>query len=346
MRKLLASFMAAATLTTNVVIADACTRFAYKGGSDAYYVGRSMDWMEDPGSDLWAFPVGMTRDGGVGQGSIEWTSRHSSVIASMYGLASVDGINDAGLAGNTLYLAESDYGDAKATGKPLLSIGAWLQYALDNYSTVNEAVEALSKEPFAIVAPVLPNGHAAHGHLALSDRTGDNAVFEYIDGQLHVHHGKAFNVMTNSPTFDQQLAIATYWDTVGGINFLPGAIRASDRFARTNWFVNSAPVSASEDQANATAMSLIRAISVPLGIADPNLPNIAATRWRTVSDMNTGRYFFDSVSNPSVFWVDLDKLKLTAGSPVLKLDLHAQPLRSGEVSAEFKPSEPFKFLAP
>ena len=38
--------------------------------------------------------------------------------------------------------------------------------------------------------------------------------------------------MTNSPSYDQQLAINTYWKDVGGLKFLPGTSRAADRFAR------------------------------------------------------------------------------------------------------------------
>ena len=51
---------------------------------------------------------------------------------------------EKGLAANLLYLAESDYGKP-TQGKPLLSIAAWAQYALDNYATVAEAVVALAR---------------------------------------------------------------------------------------------------------------------------------------------------------------------------------------------------------
>jgi choloylglycine hydrolase len=326
-------------------VADACTRIVYNGKNGAYYVGRSMDWAEETGTDLWAFPAGMARDGGVGEGSISWTSKYGSVISGFYNVASVDGMNDAGLAGNVLYLAESDYGDAKASGKALISVGAWLQYVLDNYATVAEAVDALSKEPFAIVAPILPNGAAATGHLSLADKTGDSAIIEYIGGQLTIHHSPKYTVMTNSPPFDQQLAISTYWDNVGGTNFLPGATRAADRFARMNWMLNAVPPGADQNLANASVMSLMRAISVPLGIKDPKLPNIAPTRWRTIADLNGRRYIYESVHNPAVFWVDLNKLNLKQGAPVLKLDLQTDPMRSGEVSSGFKPAEAFRFLA-
>ena len=150
-------------------------------------------------------------------------------------------MNDAGLVANALYLVESDYGDAKASGKPLISIGAWAQYALDTYATVAEAVDALGKEPFAIVAPELPNGRKAGGHLALADASGDSAIFEYIGGKLVIHHDRKYTVMTNSPAFDQQLAINTYWKGVNGLNFQPGTIGSADRFVRMSWSLRRGP---------------------------------------------------------------------------------------------------------
>lgn len=344
MRKLMFAFAALATAALASPIADACTRILYKGG-DAYFVGRSMDWMEETGTDLWAFPSGMRRDGGVGEGSITWTSKYASVVAGFYNVSTVDGMNEAGLAANVLYLTEAIYPDAKASGKPLLSIGGWGQYVLDNFATVREAVDALSGEPFAIVAPVLPNGAAATAHLSIADKSGDSAIVEYIDGKLRIHHSSAYTVMTNSPSFDQQLAISAYWNTVGG-NFLPGTGRASDRFARMNWLLNTVPPARDEKTSIATVMSLTRANSVPLGIQDPKHPDIASTRWRVAADLKAKRYFFDSVHTPSVFWVDLDKLDLEPGAKALKLDLQGTPMLSGEVSKAFQPAEPFKFLAP
>jgi len=46
-----------------------------------------------------------------------------------------------------------------------------------------------------------------------------------------------------------------------------------------------------------------------------------------------------------VFWVDLDNLDFSQGSDVVKLDLGVDTERvlSGEVSAAFKPAEPFAF---
>jgi len=325
--------------------ANACTRILYETGQNSFIVGRSMDWYDDTGTDLWAFPRGMVRDGGVGPNSIKWTSKYGSVVSDIYDLASGDGMNDAGLVANILYLTEADYGDAKASGKPLLSIGAWAQYILDNYGTVAEAVAGLKKEPFAIIAPSLPGGKAAGGHIAIADASGDSAIFEYINGKLVIHHDRNYTVMTNSPPFDEQLAINTYWKNVGGLKFLPGTHSAADRFARVSWNLNATPKVKDEKLAVPTVFSMMRNISVPLGIADPEKPNIAATLWRSVADTKSRRYYFESSFSPSVFWVDIGKLNLAQGAKPSKLDLSGNPVLAGEVSDKFVTTEPFKFLA-
>lgn len=324
--------------------ANACTRIMYETGDGGFIVGRTMDWYDDLGSDLWAFPRGMSRDGGTGSKAIQWTSKYGSVVVDAYDVAATDGMNEAGLVANVLYLAEADYGDANASNKRQLSVGAWLQYILDNFGSVSETVNALRKEPFIVVAPTLPGGKAASAHVSLSDPTGDSAIFEYVNGELIIHHDPSYTVMTNSPTFDQQLAINTYWDEVGGLKMLPGTHRAADRFARVSWNLNATPKVDDPELAVATVFSLVRGISVPIGISDPEKPNIASTLWRTVADTKAKRYFFESALSPSIFWVDLNKLNLTEGSTPRKLSLKGNPLLAGEVSASFKPTQPFKFL--
>ncbi|MFM8892676.1 MAG: linear amide C-N hydrolase, partial [Planctomycetia bacterium] len=195
--------------------ATACTRGMRSFADGAVIVARSMDWEEDPGSEIWVFPRGMQRQGNAGPASAAWTSRYGSVGVSFYGVATVDGMNEMGLVANVLYLAESDYGTSVA-GRPNMSIGGWAQYVLDHYATVVEAVAALEKEPVTIVAPVLPNGRPGVGHLAISDPSGDSAIFEYVGGHLKIHHGRGYTVMTNSPPFDEQLALNAYWSRIGG----------------------------------------------------------------------------------------------------------------------------------
>ncbi|WP_018698208.1 linear amide C-N hydrolase [Amorphus coralli] len=324
-----------------------CTRIFYETGTGTYITGRSMDWSDvSMATDLWAFPRGLERNGGTGAETVRWTSIYGSVVLAIYEMATSDGLNEAGLAGNLLYLAESDFGDAAERGKPTISVGAWLQYILDSFATVAEAVAVLREDPFTVVSADAPNGKAATVHLALSDASGDSAILEFVGGALQIHHDRAYRVMTNSPVYDQQLAINTYWDLIGGQHFLPGTIGAADRFARASYNLKSTPKFSDRRAALAAVFSQMRAISTPLGIEDPEKPNIASTLWRSVIDHDAKRYLVDSVINPAVLWVDLDAVDLSPGAPALKVHLNTPRDEGGNLAGQLQPAEPFEFLVP
>ena len=322
-----------------------CSRILYETGAGGYIVGRTMDW-SDTGIKVgfWVFPRGMPQNGAAGEAPIQWASKYGSVIISGYDAGTNEGMNEKGLVANMLYLAEAEYGDPAQTGKPTLSVGAWGQYFLDNFATVKEAVEAMKDDPFTLVSPLLPNGRPATLHLAISDPGGDSAILEYLGGKLIIHHSRDYKVMTNSPTFDQQLALNAYWDQIGGSKFLPGTINAADRFVRLSYNLKSSPKYADPKMAVASVFSQIRAISTPLGMVDPNKPNIAPTLWRSVLDTEAKVYYFETALMPAVMWVDLGKIDFQKGSGVRTIPIDTKTALSGDVSAKFAPAEAFKWM--
>jgi choloylglycine hydrolase len=346
-RFILAILATAATLATLSYSAHACTRAVYFGKRGQVVTGRTMDWMEDMQTNLWVFPRGMARDGGLGKGpnSLQWTSKYGSVVACVYRGATADGMNEKGLAANLLYLAESKY-PPTTDPRPAVVITAWAQYVLDNFATVDEAVAEIEKETFRVETVVVPNGSAGTVHLAISDPSGDSAIFEYIDGKLVIHHARQFQVMTNSPVFDAQLALNQYWEQIGGTVMLPGTNRAADRFARASFYINACKQSTDAREAVASVFSVMRNVSVPLGISTPSQPNIASTLWRTVSDHKNLVYYYESTSSPSLLWVDLSKLDFNAGTGSRKLTLVGNLELGGDQTVNIVPAEPFVFLAP
>ncbi|MCA1538089.1 linear amide C-N hydrolase [Bradyrhizobium sp. NBAIM03] len=336
----------AALLAIAPSIAPACTRLVYLGVNDQVITARSMDWKSDVETNLWIFPRGMARNGEVGPNSLKWVSKYGSVIASGYDISTTDGLNEAGLVANLLWLVESEYPKFEQR-KPGLTIAAWAQYVLDNFATVQEAVDMLEKEPFIIVTDNVPGEkRLATLHLSISDATGDSAIVEYIKGKQVIHHNRKYQVMTNSPIFDKQLALNAYWEQIGGTVFLPGTNRSSDRFARAEFYVNAIPKDENRNDALASVFSVIRNVSVPYGIATPNEPNISSTRWRTVADQQQKLYFFESVLTPNTFWVDLKKIDFSpATGKVRKLDLgpNEDHTFAGNATASFRDAEPFKF---
>lgn len=327
--------------------AQACTRFVYFGSEGRVITARSMDWKSDVATNLWIMPRGVERSGEAGPNSIRWTAKYGSVIASGYDISTTDGVNEAGLSANLLWLVESEYPKFEAGSKPGLTIAAWAQYALDNFATVAEAVEALRQEPFTIVSDAVPGeARLATLHLSLSDATGDSAIVEYIGGKQVIHHGRQYQVMTNSPIFDHQLALDAYWKQIGGTVMLPGTNRAADRFARASFYANAIPKFDDPNRAVASVFSVIRNVSVPFGLNTPEEPNISSTRWRTVVDHARKLYFFESALTPNTFWVDLKKIDFAAATGTRKLELGRDQdhVYAGDATEKFGVAKPFDFL--
>jgi len=339
--------LAAALTLFAALTLEACTRAVYLGPDGRILTGRSMDWKLPMTSNLWAFPRGMDRDGAAGERSASWTSRYGSLVLTGYDIATADGMNEAGLVVNLHWEVEATYPEDDGV-TPRISLSILPQYILDQYATVAEAVGDLSENPIQAAGgevPVGPPGRAATVHLSISDATGDSAIVEFVDGEMTIWHSRSYQVMTNEPTYDKQLAVLEYWDGVNPREFMPGTVRASDRFMRANFYINAVEQTADPRRAAAAVFSVIRQTSVPWGISISDQPNLSTTRWRVVADHKARRYYVESIISPSIFWVDLDDLDLSEGASVMKLDLGVDIERvlSGESSSAFETAIPFKF---
>ena len=86
-------------------------------------------------------------------------------------------------------------------------------------------------------------------------------IVEYVDGRPRVHHDRAFNVMTNSPPFQQQLEHQRRFAGFGGQEALPGTNDAADRFVRAAYYVERLPEPRSDREAVAEILSVVRSAS-------------------------------------------------------------------------------------
>lgn len=305
-----------------------------------------MDWHEPMHTKLWVLPAGQARQGmGQQADSLNWTSRYGSLGASSYDAAIADGLNEKGLSAHLLWLAESDYGNK--ANQPNLSVSMWAQYYLDNFATVSEAVEHTREHPFNVVTANIPGTNTeVTVHLALNDSTGDTAVFEFVGGKLQIHHSRDYCVMTNSPTFDKQLANIKLYDGFGGSKPLPGSTEADDRFVRTAYYLNRLQKPADERAAVAGIMSVLRNAAQPYSTPDPSRPNISPTLWRTVADHSHLLYFFEATNSPYLVWTDLHKFNLKIGEPTLMADVESNPDWYGDITSKFKPTDLFTWVLP
>ena len=329
-----------------VASSDACSRVLWNDNGHGVLVGRNMDWFENIESNIWFLPRKMERTGNTPVNPLEWTSKYGSVVITAYDAGTADGINEEGLAVHMLYLPETSVGE-RDEDVPGLSITMWPQYYLDNFATVAEAVGAMKDDPFQLrMATHEGSGKAATIHLAMDDATGDSAVLECIDGEIKIYHSREHTVMTNQPTFDKQLEDLRQYRGFGGDKRLPGTHEPGDRFARGAYYVEHLPEPESDREAVAALMSVMRNVSAPFGIADPERPNVSTTIWRTVTDLSNKVLYYDSVFSAQVFWIDVKEINFDADQPVRKLTVIDNFDLMGEVSDEAEEAEMFKFIGP
>ena len=322
---------------------DACTRAVYLGPNGTVITGRTMDWKSVIPTNLYIFPRGMHRSGADSGSTVHWTSKYGSLIASGFDMGTSEGINEKGLVVNLLYLPGTVYSTGDDT-RPVLGISVWAQYVLDNFETVAEAVQQLGREEFRIDAPAMPGGEKSTMHMAMSDPTGNSAILEYINGKLIIYQGKEYQVLTNAPAYNYQLVMNDYWQQIGGLKMLPGTNKAPDRFARASFYINAALKTDDPITSVQTVFSVMRNVSVPLGISTEESPEISSTRWRSVSDQKNMVYYFEATQSFGAFWVNLKKIDFSPSAPVKKLDMSSGQTYYGDALGSFAISQPVKFL--
>mgnify|MGYP000353815281 CR=1 FL=1 len=64
-----------------------------------------------------------------------------------------------------------------------------------------------------------------------------------------------------------------------------------------------------------------------------------------MGDHERKTYYFESVLNPAVLWVDLNKIDFSEGSGARTIPLPHDSRLAGEVSAEFKPADPIAWMS-
>lgn len=290
-----------------------CTRVLWNENSDLTVVGRSMDWpvSTEPKIVVWSKDV--ERNGGELEGqqvvdreqALLWKSKYASIGVSIYGLATIDGMNEKGLAAHGLYLKSTQLPDLDEN-KKTIHIGMWVQYVLDLAATVSEAIDLVK----AInVTMIEARGTKATIHLAIEDASGDSAIVEYVNGELVIHHNRDYVIMTNDPPYDQQLALLHKQDFSHPNKDLPlpGNVNPIDRFQRAAYYRALLPKTSNEREAVAGVLAIMRNVSVPFGAPYGEF-GIYDTEYRTVADLTNRRYFFELSTSPSVIWVDLQAL--------------------------------------
>jgi penicillin V acylase-like amidase (Ntn superfamily) len=293
---------------------DACTSFLLKHSSGPL-MAKNYDW--DVAAGLLVInPRGLSKTALVPDGSkpVRWTSRYGSVSFNQYGKEfPLGGMNEAGLAMEVLWLAETVYPDAG--DRPSIGTLQWVQYCLDSFRSVGDVVASASE--LAIGGPALV-------HFIACDETGNCAIIEFLDGKVVTRSERTLPLpaLTNH-TFNESLEYLNRTLGYGGEPITPEGTGSLARFARTAKGTHAARSAAGD-------LPVGDAFSVLSDVAQPD-----STQWSIVYDLQKTQVHFRSSGNTEIRTVNLSELDLDCTADPLMIDL--QVAGSGDMTSKLVP---------
>lgn len=342
MKKLLTRIFAAAALlvAAGTQYADACSRILYVGSDSLRIVGRSLDWKTPIPTNLYVYPRCIAKEGHSLPGAVKWVSKYGAIYAVGYDGGVTEGMNEKGLVVNGLFCKGTVYENDSTKNLPPMSLAMFPAWLLDNCANTAEAVALLEKHDFNISGASFDNGTTSTLHWGITDPTGASAVVEFDHGSIRIYTGQDITAMTNDPTFPSMNAINDYWQAKGGTHTLPGTVSSPDRFVRGYFFAHHVDPTSDPDLGFSIIRSILMNVSVPYTYTVGEA-NVSSTQWRSFANLRDLRYYFDVVTNPGAYYIDLSKCDLRPGASVMKLDTSKSSTFVGEANSHLFKSAPF-----
>lgn len=320
---------------------SACSRVVYHGEDSLYVVGRSLDWKTPIPTNLYVYPRGMKKSGSNQPGAIEWTSKYGAVYAVGYDGGITEGMNEKGLVVNGLFCKGTVYDNADTSSRPPMSMAMFVGWLLDMNATVAEVRAVMEEHDFSLSGATFDQGTVSQLHWGVTDATGASIIFEFDHGKVNVYEMGDYRAMTNDPAWPSMTSIIDYWEKKGGSNTLPGTVSSPDRCVRANYFAHHVKPVADADLGVAITRSILVPSCVPYTYEIETEPNVSSTQWRSFSDLRDLRYYFDIVTNPGYYYIDLGKCDLRPGARVMKLDTSRHTRIIGEANGYLEKSPGF-----
>lgn len=340
-KPILAAAAIAAAALAAPAISDACTRVVYHGKDSVFVVGRSLDWKTPIPTNLYVYPRGIKKVGSDKPGAVSWTSKYGAVYAVGYDGGITEGMNEKGLVINGLFCKGTVYTNDSTSNRPPMSLAMFVAWLIDMNETTDQVVDVLKKQDFSIGGGTFDNGTVSALHWGITDASGKTAIFEFKNGVIKIYDPGDIRAMSNDPEWPAMEAIINYWDKIGGKNMLPGTVSSPDRCVRANYFAHHVEEVADNPLAVAITRTILANSSVPYTYLIQGEPNVSSTQWRSYADLKDRRYYFEIVTNPGYYYIDLSKCDLRKGAHVMKLDTSKTTDLIGEANSHLFKSAPF-----
>ena len=277
-----------------------CTTFSRAGEGETLF-GRNYDF--EIGDGMVMVNAAGLRKRGYHDGGPAWSARYGSVTFNQWGREfPMDGMNDAGLVIALMWLDETVY---PRDERPALRVLEWIQYGLDNYSSVDQLLSNVEQTRIAGGTPL---------HYLIADASGDVATIEYLEGRLVVHRGATLPVpVLANDSYERSLSHLRQFSGFGGFRGVPNSSSSLDRFVRASSMMKSG------------APSVDRAFEILKSVAQPG-----GTRWSVVYDAARKEVSWVSDRTQQRRSIHVTDLALQCAAEARMLDIHAAV--SGDVT--------------
>lgn len=264
---------------------SACSAFFFTG--DHKILAKNFDWSSGQGyliknirgQEKFAY-------GFRGKNVSNWTSKFGSITFNQIGKEfPYGGMNEKGLVIEQLWLPNSEYQDNKNN---IISELEWIQYQLDNFSSVDEVITNINS------LTIKPN---ATIHFILADKNGVSAVIDFVKGKSKIdRHQSKFQVITNETSEDSK----KYFDSKKTIDL--NSRNAFDRYCIL------------ENNLNVDNLDVANSF-LKLDLVKENEENYK-TFWSIVYDVNNLTFFYKSFENQKVKKISLSDFDFGKNSKV------------------------------
>ena len=330
--------------------AFACTDFQIKTTDGAVVIGRSMEFASSAKSQIRVIARGEKQAGTAPDGSdgLIWAAEYGYVAIDAFGIegVSVDGLNEAGMAAEGLWLPGTQYQDVAAEEMgAAINVGGLCGWILGNFKTVGEVKIAIKE--VRVWGSVVPELNMMPPiHFAVHDAAGRNIVIEFIEGEVNIYDNP-IGVMTNAPTFDWHLTnMRNYLNLINqnadpltiegttltptgngsGMLGVPGDWTPPSRFVRSVLFVHYAgPVETALDGVNLAA-HILNTVDIPHGDIEQKKhesPMIDYTQWIAIKDLTNRVLYVRDYKDLRLRAIDLKKLEFMPGAGTKSISLES-----------------------
>ncbi len=250
-----------------------CTTFVLQQ-NDKIVFGRNLDWITGSGL-IMTNPRNVKKTALVdpSEKPIEWIAKYGSITFNQIGRdLPYGGINESGLVVEHMTLEETHY--PSKDNRYAISANQWIQFQLDNYSTV---AEVLNSDTLLRIVDA-----TSKYHFLISDKSGDVATIEFLNSKMvsHTQDLLPISVLANSTYSNSLKCYKTAGDTDSN--------RSLYNFCTAANLIQENKKSSNDSIVN-DAFEILKSVSQGIG-----------TKWSIVYDITSMKIYFKIFETPTI----------------------------------------------